>query len=82
MEMPQSDQDQHPNAGPLIVAGLREWYESCPCCMSKAMPDVKQALDRERALRPAPPTIEPAPRLIDHGAPGGGHRAGGVNETS
>jgi hypothetical protein len=29
--------------------GFREWYESCPCCMSKAYPDVKQALDEEKA---------------------------------
>ncbi len=29
--------------------GFREWYESCPCCMSKAFPEVKQALDEEKA---------------------------------
>jgi hypothetical protein len=29
--------------------GFREWYESCPCCMSKAYPEVKQALDAEKA---------------------------------
>lgn len=33
--------------------GFREWYESCPCCMSKAYPEVKQALDEEKA-KPTP----------------------------
>ncbi len=47
-----TDATTHSEAVPAIDAGLREWYESCPCCMSKAMPEVKQALDRERALRP------------------------------
>lgn len=32
-----------------IDPGFREWYESCPCCMSKAYPEVKQALDAEKA---------------------------------
>jgi len=62
MENPQSDQDPHLTPRPLIDAGLREWYESCPCCMSKAMPDVKQALDRERALRPESPTVQTVPQ--------------------
>lgn len=62
METPQSDQDPHLTSGPPIDAGLREWYESCPCCMSKAMPDVKQALDRERALRPESPTVQTIPQ--------------------
>lgn len=29
--------------------GFREWYESCPCCMSKAYPEIKQAFDAEKA---------------------------------
>ena len=33
--------------------GFREWYESCPCCMSKAYPEVKQALDAEKAQAPS-----------------------------
>jgi len=37
------------HAYPEIDEGLRQWYESCPCCMSQALPDVKQALDEERA---------------------------------
>lgn len=32
-----------------IDEGLREWYEACPCCMSKANPEIKQALDAEKA---------------------------------
>lgn len=31
-----------------IGPGLRQWYESCPCCMSQAVPEIKQALDEER----------------------------------
>lgn len=32
-----------------ITDGYREWYDSCPCCMSKAAPEIKQALDEEKA---------------------------------
>lgn len=39
-------------AGEQISKGLRQWYDACPCCMSQALPEVKQALDEERALRP------------------------------
>ncbi len=31
-----------------IDEGMRRWYESCPCCMSSAYPEVKGALDEER----------------------------------
>lgn len=34
--------------------GLREWYESRPCRMGKAHPEVKQALDAEKAATAAP----------------------------
>lgn len=37
-----------------IDEGLREWYESGPCCMSKANPEVKQVLDAEKAATAAP----------------------------
>lgn len=55
---------EHPS-GPAaeavpIDAGFREWYESCPCCMSKAYPEVKQALDAERAGAAAGTGSEPA----------------------
>ncbi len=33
---------------PKIDEGMRRWYESCPCCMSAAYPEVKRALDEER----------------------------------
>jgi YHS domain-containing protein len=34
---------------PVIDEGMRLWYESCSCCLSGAFPDVKAALDAERA---------------------------------
>lgn len=33
---------------PVIDAGMRQWYESCSCCLSDAFPAVKAALDAER----------------------------------
>lgn len=42
-----------------INDGLRQWYESCPCCMSQALPEVKQALDEERAAESAGAQAEP-----------------------
>lgn len=39
-----------PNRGRLEISdAYREWHESCPCFMSKAVPDIKQALDEEGA---------------------------------
>ena len=50
-----------PAAGqPVIDAGMRQWYESCSCCLSDAFPEVKAALDAERAAlsqAPAGPGI-------------------------
>jgi hypothetical protein len=37
-----------------IDDGMREWYDACPCCMSKANPEIKQALDAEKAAGGAP----------------------------
>lgn len=34
---------------PAIDAGMRLWYESCSCCLSDAFPEIKAALDAERA---------------------------------
>jgi hypothetical protein len=46
--------DSHPAVDlQTLDPGFREWYESCPCCMSKAYPEVKQALDAEKA-QPSP----------------------------
>lgn len=39
---------------PVIDEGMRRWYESCACCLSDAYPDVKAALDAERAAAAAP----------------------------
>jgi YHS domain-containing protein len=49
-----------PMAGllPIIDDGMRRWYESCSCCLSDAYPEVKAALDAERAANAAPP-VEP-----------------------
>jgi YHS domain-containing protein len=42
--------------GPLVIdEGMRRWYESCSCCLSEAYPEVKAALDAERAAAAAPP---------------------------
>ena len=40
---------------PVIDEGMRLWYEKCSCCLSDAFPDVKAALDAERAAAAAPP---------------------------
>jgi YHS domain-containing protein len=36
---------------PDIDDGMRRWYESCSCCLSDAYPEVKAALDAERASK-------------------------------
>ncbi len=38
-----------------IDEGMRRWYDSCSCCLSDAYPDVKAALDAERAEHHEPP---------------------------
>jgi len=40
---------------PVIDEGMRRWYESCSCCLSDAFPDIKAALDAERAANAQPP---------------------------
>ena len=48
-----------PTAGaPQIDDGMRLWYDSCSCCLSDAYPDVKAALDAERAAN-AQPEVRP-----------------------
>ena len=39
----------------VIDEGMRRWYESCSCCLSDAYPDIKAALDAERAAKAEPP---------------------------
>ena len=34
---------------PVIDEGMRLWYKACSCCLSDAHPEVKAALDAERA---------------------------------
>lgn len=34
---------------PVIDEGMRLWYDACSCCLSEAFPEVKSALDAERA---------------------------------
>lgn len=43
------------SALPVIDEGIRRWYESCPCCLSDAYPEIKAALDAERAAAGGPP---------------------------
>jgi len=40
---------------PVIDEGMRLWYESCSCCLSDAFPEVKAALDAERAAKAQEP---------------------------
>jgi len=40
---------------PVIDEGMRRWYESCSCCLSDAYPDIKAALDAERAANAKTP---------------------------
>jgi hypothetical protein len=39
---------------PIIDEGMRRWYESCSCCLSDAFPEIKAALDAERAADAQP----------------------------
>ena len=45
----------HAKGLPVIDEGMRLWYESCSCCLSDAFPDVKAALDAERAAKAEAP---------------------------
>jgi len=47
-----------PAGAPTIDDGMRRWYESCSCCLSDAYPEVKAALDEERAAT-AQPAADP-----------------------
>jgi YHS domain-containing protein len=42
----------------VIDDGMRRWYESCSCCLSEAYPDIKAALDAERAAASSAPSGE------------------------
>lgn len=53
-----SHAEEAPAGTPVIDDGMRRWYESCACCLSDAYPDVKAALDAERAER-AEPEVAP-----------------------
>ncbi|HEX5149464.1 MAG TPA: YHS domain-containing protein [Candidatus Limnocylindrales bacterium] len=44
-----------PGTSPVIDEGMRRWYESCSCCLSDAYPEIKAALDAERAAAAQPP---------------------------
>jgi len=39
---------------PVIDEGMRRWYESCSCCLSDAYPEIKAALDAEKAAASLP----------------------------
>lgn len=40
---------------PVIDEGMRRWYDSCSCCLSDAYPEIKAALDAERAAKSRAP---------------------------
>jgi Cu+-exporting ATPase len=40
---------------PVIDEGMRRWYESCSCCLGDTYPEIKAALDAERAAAAQPP---------------------------
>ena len=46
--------DAAPAGTPQIDDGMRRWYESCSCCLGDAYPEVKAALDAERASQALP----------------------------
>ena len=48
----------HASGLPVIDEGMRRWYESCSCCLSDAYPEIKAALDAERASN-AQPAVDP-----------------------
>ena len=50
-----ADPEPAPAAAIEIDAGLRLWYESCSCCLSDAHPEIKAALDAERAAQAQAP---------------------------
>lgn len=39
---------------PMIDEGMRKWYDSCSCCLSDTFPEIKAALDAERAAKSEP----------------------------
>lgn len=68
----------------VIDEGMRRWYESCSCCLSDAYPDVKAALDAERAAASEPPVpagicevAESAEQHAAHATPDGDAAHGG-----
>lgn len=46
---------------PVIDEGMRLWYDACSCCLSEAFPEVKSALDAERAASVSAAEAGPAP---------------------
>jgi YHS domain-containing protein len=57
---------------PEIDEGMRRWYESCSCCLSDAYPEIKAALDAERAAAAQPP-VDPGICEVAEAAVPAGH---------
>lgn len=57
---------------PIIDDGMRRWYESCSCCLSDTYPEVKAALDAERATNAV---AEPSPGICEVAEAGDGSEA-------
>ena len=60
--------EARPEAAIEIDAGMRLWYESCSCCLSDAHPEIKAALDDERAAQ-AEPLADPGICEVAEGKP-------------
>jgi YHS domain-containing protein len=59
----------HDGSLPIIDEGMRRWYESCSCCLSDAYPEIKAALDAERAAKAEPP-VDPGICEVAEAQPG------------
>ena len=48
---------------------MRRWYESCSCCLSDAYPEIKAALDAERAASALTPVDAGICEVAEAGEP-------------
>jgi len=46
---PAASSHASPAGAVVIDEGMRRWYDSCSCCLGDTYPEVKAALDAERA---------------------------------
>jgi YHS domain-containing protein len=60
-----------PGGAAVIDEGMRRWYENCSCCLSDAYPEIKAALDAERAAAAQPPVDPGICEVAEAAAPAG-----------